>query len=62
MLVPYLVIAFVAASFLGLAFTFIPDPFYTYYTEVPRLRGISAAEDQNLGGIVMGTPSRRWSS
>ena len=54
-LVPYLVIAFVAASFLGLAFTFIPDPFYTYYIEVPRLRGISAAEDQNLGGIIMNT-------
>jgi cytochrome c oxidase assembly factor CtaG len=54
-LVPYLIIAFVAASFLGLAFTFIPDPFYAYYTEVPRLRGISAAEDQNLGGIIMNT-------
>lgn len=54
-LVPYLLVAFVAASFLGLAFTFIPDPFYPYYTEVPRLRGISAAEDQNLGGIIMNT-------
>jgi cytochrome c oxidase assembly factor CtaG len=55
LLVPYLVVAFVAASFLGLACTFIPDPFYAYYTEVPRLRGISAAEDQNLGGIIMNT-------
>ena len=30
-LVPYLLVAFVAASFLGLAFTFIPHPFYDYY-------------------------------
>lgn len=54
-LLPYLLAAFVAASFLGLAFTFVPDPFYGYYTEVPRLRGISPVEDQNLGGIIMNT-------
>lgn len=52
-LVPYLLVAFVAASFLGLAFTFVPHPFYAYYTETPRLGGISATEDQNLGGIAM---------
>lgn len=52
-LVPYLLAAFVGASFLGLAFTFIPHAFYPYYVDLPRLRGISATEDQNLGGIAM---------
>jgi cytochrome c oxidase assembly factor CtaG len=49
----YLLGAFVAASFLGLAYTFIPDPLYPYYVHAPRLWGISAARDQNLGGVVM---------
>jgi cytochrome c oxidase assembly factor CtaG len=52
-LVPYLLAAFVAASFLGLGLTFIPHPFYPYYVDLPRLDGISATEDQNLGGIAM---------
>jgi cytochrome c oxidase assembly factor CtaG len=49
----YLLCAFVAASFLGLAYTFIPDPIYPYYVHAPRLWGISAARDQNLGGVLM---------
>jgi putative membrane protein len=49
----YLLGAFVAASFLGLAYTFIPRPLYPYYVDAPRLWGISAARDQNLGGVVM---------
>jgi len=49
----YLLGAFVAASFLGLAYTFIPDPLYQYYVQAPRLWGISAARDQNLGGVLM---------
>jgi cytochrome c oxidase assembly factor CtaG len=49
----YLLGAFVAASFLGLAYTFIPDPLYPYYVHAPRLWGISAARDQNLGGVLM---------
>jgi cytochrome c oxidase assembly factor CtaG len=49
----YLLCAFVAASFLGLAYTFIPDPLYPYYVDAPRLWGISAARDQNLGGVLM---------
>lgn len=52
-LVLYLLTAFVAASFLGLAFTFVTHPFYPFYVDAPRLRGISPSEDQNLGGIVM---------
>lgn len=52
-LVPYLLVAFVVSSFLGLGFTFIPHPFYPYYIHTPRLLGISPTEDQNLGGIAM---------
>ncbi len=37
---------------LGLALTFAP-PIYGYYVERPRLWGISAAADQNLGGVLM---------
>jgi cytochrome c oxidase assembly factor CtaG len=51
--VMYLLGAFVAASFLGLAYTFIPTPLYSYYVHAPRLWGISAARDQNLGGVLM---------
>jgi cytochrome c oxidase assembly factor CtaG len=49
----YLGVAFVAASFLGLAFIFSSTPFYSFYEHTPRLWGLSAVRDQNLGGIVM---------
>jgi cytochrome c oxidase assembly factor CtaG len=49
----YLGIAFVASSFLGLAFIFSSTPFYDFYKQAPRLWGLSAAKDQNLGGILM---------
>ena len=43
------------SAFLGLALTFAP-PLYGYYENLPeRLWGISAAKDQNLGGILMTT-------
>ena len=43
------------SAFLGLALTFAP-PLYGYYESLPeRLWGISAAKDQNLGGILMTT-------
>jgi putative membrane protein len=49
----YLGVAFVSSSFLGLAFTFSSTPFYDFYKHAPRLWGLSAAKDQNLGGILM---------
>jgi cytochrome c oxidase assembly factor CtaG len=52
-LILYLLAAFVGASFLGLAFTFVSHPFYTYYVHAPRLWGIGPSEDQNLGGVIM---------
>jgi cytochrome c oxidase assembly factor CtaG len=51
--IAYVFAAFVLSAFLGLALTFAP-PLYGYYEGLPdRLWGISAAKDQNLGGILM---------
>jgi putative membrane protein len=53
--IAYVFAAFVLSAFLGLALTFAP-PLYGYYDSLPeRLWGISAAKDQNLGGILMTT-------
>jgi cytochrome c oxidase assembly factor CtaG len=51
--VAYLGVGFVGSAFLGLALTFSPTPFYDYYVDAPRLWGLSAAQDQNLGGVLM---------
>ena len=51
----YVFAAFVSSAFLGLALTFSP-PVYDYYESRPeRLWGITAEQDQNLGGILMST-------
>jgi cytochrome c oxidase assembly factor CtaG len=51
----YVFSAFVFSAFLGLALTFSP-PVYDYYETRPeRLWGITAEQDQNLGGILMST-------
>jgi cytochrome c oxidase assembly factor CtaG len=49
----YLGVAFVTSAFLGLAFIFSSSAFYDFYKHAPRLWGLSAAMDQNLGGILM---------
>jgi putative membrane protein len=49
----YLAVAFVGSSFLGLAYIFSSRPFYAFYEHAPRLWGLSAVRDQNLGGILM---------
>lgn len=51
----YLGAGFVGSVFLGLALTFSPRAIYDYYTEVPRIWGLSAVRDQNFGGILMST-------
>jgi putative membrane protein len=33
--------------------TFSETPFYDFYAQAPRLWGLSAAKDQNFGGILM---------
>ncbi|MDQ5820033.1 MAG: cytochrome c oxidase assembly protein [Actinomycetota bacterium] len=49
----YLGAAFASSVFLGLAFIFASTPFYDWYVAQPRLWGLSAVKDQNLGGILM---------
>lgn len=49
----YLGAGFVGSAFLGLGLTFSPSVFYDYYTEAPRLWGLSTIEDQNYGGVLM---------
>jgi len=51
--VGYLGAAFVGSVFLGLALTFSPEPFYDFYEAAPRIWGVSPAQDQNLGGVLM---------
>jgi cytochrome c oxidase assembly factor CtaG len=51
--IAYLGVAFVGSAFLGLALTFSTSVFYNYYAAAPRLWGLSASKDQNLGGILM---------
>jgi cytochrome c oxidase assembly factor CtaG len=49
----YLAVAFIASSFLGLAYIFSSRTFYAFYEHAPRLWGLSPVRDQNLGGILM---------
>jgi putative membrane protein len=49
----YLGGAFAASPWLALAFIFSTSPFYDFYLRAPRLWGLSATKDQNLGGILM---------
>jgi len=49
----YLAIAFGGSAFLGLALTFSTTAFYSFYTDVPRLWGLSPVKDQNFGGVLM---------
>ncbi len=51
--IAYVLAAFAGSAFLGLALTFSP-PVYGYYEDLPeRLWGLTAEQDQNLGGILM---------
>lgn len=49
----YLGAAYVGSAFLSLALIFSSSAFYGFYEAAPRLWGISAEKDQNLGGILM---------
>lgn len=42
--------------FLGIALFFTRNPVYTYYIGVPRLWGIDALSDQQIGGFIMWVP------
>jgi putative membrane protein len=49
----YLGAAYVGSAFLSLALIFSASAFYGFYEAAPRLWGLSAEKDQNLGGILM---------
>jgi cytochrome c oxidase assembly factor CtaG len=49
----YLFVALIGSMFLGLAFMFSSNAFYSFYEHAPRLWGLSPQKDQNLGGILM---------
>ncbi len=52
----YLVGAVPFNMLLGVALAFSTQPWYRYYTEVPRLWDIPAVRDQAYGGLIMWIP------
>lgn len=49
----YLLVAKISVGLLGVFLTWSHGVAYTYYEHVPRIWGLSAVEDQNLGGAIM---------
>lgn len=52
----YLIGAVPFNMLLGVAIAFATQPIYTYYLSVPRVWGISALNDQQIGGAIMWIP------
>jgi cytochrome c oxidase assembly factor CtaG len=44
-------------SLLGAILTFAQSPLYVYYTQAPRVFGLSVVADQRLGGLLMWVPT-----
>jgi putative membrane protein len=49
----YLIAAKISIGLLGIFLTWSHGVAYTYYEHVPRIWGLSAIEDENLGGAIM---------
>ncbi len=56
LLIPYLIAADVQNTVLSAIFAFAAQPLYPYYSDVPRLGGLSALEDQRIAGVLMWVP------
>src|SRR5262249_47027833 len=56
LLVPYLILADVQNTILSALLTFSDRVLYPYYTQVPRVGGLSALEDQSIAGVLMWVP------
>jgi cytochrome c oxidase assembly factor CtaG/ferredoxin len=56
LLVPGLILADLSNTILSALLTFSSRVLYPYYSEIPRLAGISALEDQSAAGVVMWVP------
>ncbi|MGH2522628.1 MAG: cytochrome c oxidase assembly protein [Anaerolineales bacterium] len=52
----YLFLFVIPGGVLGAAFAFAQQPLYTYYTEVPRVWGLTVLDDQALAGGIMWVP------
>ena len=49
----YLAAAKILMGLLGVVLAFAPDALYGTYEDAPRTWGLTAVEDQNIGGLVM---------
>jgi putative membrane protein len=49
----YLFVDTIAMTVVFAVITFAPVPLYPWYADAPRVWGLSALEDQQLGGIIM---------
>lgn len=56
LLFPYLLLADLSNTLLSAMLTFSGRVLYPYYTEVPRLGGISVLDDQAAAGVLMWVP------
>jgi cytochrome c oxidase assembly factor CtaG len=56
LLFPYLILADVQNTVLAALLTFSDRVLYPYYSEVPRLEGVSALDDQATAGVIMWVP------
>jgi cytochrome c oxidase assembly factor CtaG len=56
LLVPYLILADLQNTVLSALLTFSDQVLYRYYTEVPRVGGLSALDDQAAAGVLMWVP------
>jgi cytochrome c oxidase assembly factor CtaG len=56
LLVPYLILADVQNTILSALLTFSDRVLYPYYTQVPRVGGVSVLEDQSIAGVLMWVP------
>ncbi len=54
--IAYLVAIVPINMLFGMGITFSREPIYSYYTAVPRLWGLTAVQDQMVGGIIMWVP------
>jgi ferredoxin len=56
LLFPYLLLADVQNTLLAAWLTFVPRVLYPHYSQVPRLDGLSALDDQHAAGVLMWVP------
>lgn len=56
----YLFLVQIPMQLLGAIITFADAPLYTWYLAAPRTWGLSALDDQKLGGLLMWIPGNLW--